>query len=120
MLQQSEEQSVLLTPAAARAARDIFAQRKLEGYALRVFVAGQGCCGPQYGLALEKDIRATDLTFETDGVKVVVDNISMESLRGASIDFVNDPQRGTGFLVSSPIAQEARNDCSSGCSSCGD
>ncbi len=40
-----------------------------------------------------------------NGVKVVVDEVSIDYLRGATIDFVNDPVRGAGFAVDSPMAQ---------------
>jgi len=46
-----------------------------------------------------------DTTFESNGVKVVVDNVSIDYLREATIDFINDPQHGAGFAVSSPNAK---------------
>jgi iron-sulfur cluster assembly accessory protein len=107
MLQQVENltQTITLTPGASKAVQDILSERKLEGYALRVYVAGSGCGGAQFGMALENNIRDTDLTFESNGVKVVIDEVSIDYLEGANIDFVNDPQRGAGFLVDSPSAQ---------------
>jgi iron-sulfur cluster assembly accessory protein len=107
MLQQVENltQTITLTPGASKAVQDILSERKLEGYALRVYVAGSGCGGAQFGMALENNIRDTDLTFESNGVKVVIDEVSIDYLQGANIDFVNDPQRGAGFLVDSPSAQ---------------
>jgi iron-sulfur cluster assembly accessory protein len=107
MLQQVENltQTITLTPGASKAVQDILSERKLEVYALRVYVAGSGCGGAQFGMALENNIRDTDLTFESNGVKVVIDEVSIDYLQGANIDFVNDPQRGAGFLVDSPSAQ---------------
>ncbi len=105
MLQEIETQLVSVTPSAAQAVRDVLAQRNLEGYALRVYVAGGGCCGVQFGMALDNNIRDVDKTFDTDGIQLVVDDVSMEYLRGASIDFVNDPVRGAGFVVDSPSAE---------------
>jgi iron-sulfur cluster assembly accessory protein len=81
-------------------------ERKLEGYALRVYLAGGGCCsGVSFGMALDNNFRDVDRTFESGGVKIVVDQTSMDYLQGASIDFINDPQRGAGFVVNSPTAQ---------------
>jgi iron-sulfur cluster assembly accessory protein len=97
--------TVMLTPAAAEAVKGILKERKLDGYALRVYVAGGGCCGVNFGMALDNNIRDVDTTFEANGVQVVVDETSIDYLRGASIDFVNDPVRGAGFAVDSPNAK---------------
>ena len=105
MLQEIETQLFTLTPAATQAVQDILAQRNLDGYALRVYVAGGGCCGVSFGMALDNNFRDVDTTFDLNGVKVVVDNVSIEHLHGASIDFVNDPERGAGFAVNSPNAK---------------
>jgi iron-sulfur cluster assembly accessory protein len=105
MLQELDVQTITLTPTASKAVSDILTERKLEGYALRVYVANGGCCGVNFGMALDNNIRDADFKFDTDGVQVVVDEVSMEYLRGAKIDFVNDPSRGAGFLVDSPNAK---------------
>src|SRR5574342_616246 len=100
-----EETTITLSAAASDAVKNILAERNLEGYALRVYVAGGGCCGVNFGMALDNNIRDVDMTFEANGVKVVVDEVSIDYLRGAKIDFVNDPVRGAGFAVDSPMAQ---------------
>ncbi|MBL8102310.1 MAG: iron-sulfur cluster assembly accessory protein [Anaerolineales bacterium] len=105
MLQEIETQLFTITPAASQAVKDILAQRNLEGYALRVYVAGGGCCGVNFGMALDNNFRDVDTTFESNGVKVVVDETSAEYLRNATVDFVNDPQHGAGFAVNSPNAK---------------
>jgi iron-sulfur cluster assembly accessory protein len=106
MLQDLELQTITLSDAAAKAIRDIVEERKLEGYALRVYMAGSGCCsGVSFGMALDNNVRDVDRTFDSGGVRVVVDQVSMDYLNGARIDFVNDPQRGAGFVVDSPSAQ---------------
>jgi iron-sulfur cluster assembly accessory protein len=105
MLQELDIQTIELTPAATKAVTDILTERKLEGYALRVYVAGGGCSGVNFGMALDNNIRDVDTTFKAAGFKVVIDEVSIDYLRGAKIDFVNDPERGAGFLVNSPSAQ---------------
>jgi iron-sulfur cluster assembly accessory protein len=114
---QTNTSTVSLSPAAAQAVQNILNEKNLEGYALRVYVAGGGCGGTQFGMALDNNIRDIDTTFESEGVKVVVDEVSIEYLLGASIDFVNDPQRGAGFVVDSPNAK-AHDHGSEGCA-CG-
>jgi iron-sulfur cluster assembly accessory protein len=114
---QTSTNTVSLSSAAAQAVKDIVNEKNLEGYALRVYVAGGGCSGPQFGMALDNNIRDIDTTFESEGVRVVVDEVSIDYLLGASIDFVNDPQRGAGFVVDSPNAK-AHNHGDEGCA-CG-
>lgn len=116
-----DTETIKLTPTASQAVKDIFAERNLEGYALRVYVAGGGCSGVQFGMALDNNFRDVDAIFDIDGVKVVVDNVSMDYLQGASIDFVNDPERGAGFAVDSPNAKshehgEGECGCGGSCS----
>ena len=118
MLQEIETQLFTLTPAASQAVKDILEQRKLEGYALRVYVAGGGCCGVNFGMALDNNFRDVDTTFDANGVQVVVDNVSIDYLRDATVDFVNDPQHGQGFAVSSPNAKSGHSHGESGCA-CG-
>jgi iron-sulfur cluster assembly accessory protein len=108
MLQELDLQTVTLTSSASKAVSEILTERKLEGYALRVYLAGGGCCGGvSFGMALDNNIREADQTFDSDGIKVVVDPASLDHLRGARIDYVTDPQRGAGFVVDSP-SLEAR------------
>lgn len=113
MLQEINTQVFSLTPAAGDAVRNILAERKLDGYALRVYVAGGGCCGVNFGMALDNNFRDVDTTFESEGVKVVVDEVSIDYLRDATVDFINDPMRGAGFAVSSPNAK-AGGSCACG------
>lgn len=103
---QIETQIFSVSPAAAQAVRAILTERKLDGYALRVFVSGGGCCGVQFGMALDNNIRDVDTAFDAEGIKLVVDEVSMDYLRGASVDYVNDPVRGAGFVVDSPNAKQ--------------
>src|SRR6266496_6032096 len=97
--------AITLTTAASDTIKNILAERNLEGYALRVYVAGGGCCSVNFGMALDNNFQDVDTTFEANGVRVVVDEMSIDYLRGATIDFVNDPVRGAGFAVDSPSAQ---------------
>jgi iron-sulfur cluster assembly protein len=117
MLQEIETKLFTLTPAASEAVKDILTQRKLDGYALRVYVSGGGCCGVNFGMALDNNFREADQTFENNGIKVVVDEVSIDYLRGATIDFVNDPQHGAGFAVNSPNAKS--HDHADGGCACG-
>jgi iron-sulfur cluster assembly accessory protein len=117
MLEQVQSDTITLTPTAAQAVQDLLAERQLEGYALRVFVQSGGCCGFQYGMALENNTAPGDRAFESEGVRVLVDEVSIGYLQGASIDFVDGPQ-GKGFLVNNPNVASSC-DCGSGESNAG-
>ena len=118
---------VTLTPSAVQAVRDLLAKRELTGYALRVFVSGGGCSGLQYGMALEGNIRDEDFTREFEDVKVVVDEVSINYLRGATVDYVENVM-GSGFKIENPNAVSScgcgssfrtKNDAGAGGGSCG-
>ncbi len=102
----TNQDTVTLTEPAVEAVRGILSEKNLEGYSLRVFVAGSSCCSVNFGMALDNNIGETDLIFKTQDVQLVVDDQSIEYLRGAKIDYINDPVRGSGFSVSSPSASK--------------
>jgi iron-sulfur cluster assembly protein len=116
---QTEPATISLSVAASDAVKNILAERNLEDYALRVYVAGGGCCGVNFGMALDNNIRDVDTIFEQNGVKLVVDEVSIDYLRGAKIDFINDPVRGAGFAVDSPSAQSHEHGHAHGEGGCG-
>ncbi len=121
MLKEAEE-VINISPAAVKAVQDIIDEKGMNGHGLRIYVSGSGCSGVQFGIALDDNINDTDTTVETDGVKVIVDHQSLEYARGASVDFINDPQKGTGFVISAPQAEHGGCSCGSNeeANSCGD
>ena len=106
MLNEIETQVIDISPAAAEAVHNILTERQLDGYALRVYVSSGGCCGVNFGMALDNNFRDVDTTFDANGIKLVVDGTSLDYLRGASIDFINDPVKGSGFVVNNPNQME--------------
>ncbi|MEZ4517584.1 MAG: iron-sulfur cluster insertion protein ErpA [Chloroflexota bacterium] len=102
-LDQVQTETINLTPAAVETVRNLLVQKNVPDYGLRVFVAGGGCSGLQYGMALEAEARPYDHVIETDGVKVFVDPTSMMYLNDATIDYVDDIMGG-GFKVDNPNA----------------
>ena len=68
---------------------------------LRMYVAGGGCSGFRYGLALDNKIHEGDEVVQANGVKVVIYPNSREYLDGSSIDYV-ESVAGSGFMVSNP------------------
>lgn len=71
---------------------------------VRVFVAGGGCSGLQYGMQIADEAPTSDdLVFDHEGVKVIVDSQSHQYLEGSSIDF-DDSLQGGGFKINNPNA----------------
>ncbi len=119
---------VTLTQAAAEAVREVVSQKNLEGYALRLFISGGGCSGYQYGLAMDSNIRPEDVVTEMGGIKLVVDEVSIKYLQGATVDYV-EGMTSSGFKIINPNAvsscscgqsfNSAEGEDSDGCSGCG-
>lgn len=91
-----------LTPSAAARVAAI-AERQGKPAMLRLSVEGGGCSGFQYKFGLAEAIEPDDAVAETAGVKLVVDAISLDLVRGASVDFV-ETLGGTAFRVENPQA----------------
>lgn len=99
----ADDDGVTLLPAAADKIRSLLAERNLTSHGLRVFVAGGGCSGMQYGMAIEKEAGEFDTIIESNGVKVFVDPTSMMYLGGSTVDYV-DNLMGGGFRIENPNA----------------
>jgi len=109
-------QAVFLTPAAAEVVRGLMKDNDLDDtYALRIYVAGRGCSGYQYGMALDNRSQEDDFVFESEGLKVIVDAESLQYMGGSRIDYIDD-ERGKGFLIENPNRPPA---CSCEGDSCG-
>lgn len=92
-----------VTPLAASKIHELLQARNIPDYALRVFVAGGGCSGLQYGMAFEGNPQEYDTLIEAEGVKLVIDPTSMMYIGGATIDYI-DSLMGGGFRIDNPNA----------------
>ena len=75
-----------VSESAAKRITVLIAQDGDTGLMLRLSVSGGGCSGFQYGFSFDKNQQQDDHLFERDGVKVVVDDTSLDLLAGAEID----------------------------------
>ncbi|HLX39864.1 MAG TPA: iron-sulfur cluster insertion protein ErpA [Ktedonobacteraceae bacterium] len=101
--QSAVETSILsITPTAAEKVRELLEQENDPSLALRIFVAGGGCSGLQYGMTLD-EMQDGDTTVEQSGIKVLVDEMSLGYINGSQIDYV-DSLMGAGFTVNNPNA----------------
>lgn len=95
-----------VTETAASRISELLVEEGRLGAGLRVFVQGGGCSGFQYGLMIDEGEgdAESDQVFEVNGVKLLVDPISLRYLSGAEVDFV-DNNMGGGFTIKNPNAK---------------
>lgn len=91
----------LSASAAARVA--VIAAKQGKPAILRLSVEGGGCSGFQYKFGLADAVESDDSVAETDGVKLAVDSISLDLVRGCTVDFI-DNLGGAAFKVDNPNA----------------
>lgn len=95
-------ETLTLTPAAAQRVAWI-AEKQSKPAILRLSVEGGGCSGFQYKFDLAAAPEGDDAVSETEGVKLVVDPVSLELVSGSVVDFV-ESLGGAAFRVENPQA----------------
>jgi iron-sulfur cluster assembly accessory protein len=97
---------IQVTETAAEKINELLTEENKTGAGLRVFVQGGGCSGFQYGLMIDEGDgdAESDQVFEVNGVKLLVDPISLRYLKNAEVDFV-DNNMGGGFTIKNPNAK---------------
>ena len=99
----SPEAPLHLTPQAVEMAKHALAKEGLEGWALRVGVIGGGCSGFSYTMSFDEKPKADDAVLEVDGLRILVDEMSLRYLGGMTIDYVTG-LHGAGFKFLNPNA----------------
>lgn len=94
---------ITLSPSAANKLLGLMQEKQLDNHALRVFVAGGGCSGLQYGMTFDDETNPGDTEFDVNGLKVRVDPMSARYVQGANIDY-QDSLMGGGFKIDNPNA----------------
>jgi iron-sulfur cluster insertion protein len=97
------ERRVGLSESAAKRIAWLITQEGDPALMLRLSVSGGGCSGFQYGFSFDNARQADDHIFERDGVKMLVDDTSLDLLAGAEVDYVED-MVGSSFQVKNPNA----------------
>jgi iron-sulfur cluster assembly accessory protein len=98
----ADSADIALTPSAAARVATI-AGKQGKPAILRLAVDGGGCAGFQYRFGLADEIEAGDLAVEQDGVTLVVDEITLDLVRGGAVDYV-ESLGGSAFQVTNPNA----------------
>ena len=99
----STTQQISITENAAKRVEELIAGEKAENLMLRVTVSAGGCSGFEYSFDLEMSKNSDDKVFEDKGIKVVVDEMSLELLDGSEVDYVDDLS-GAAFRLNIPNA----------------
>lgn len=94
---------VSLTPSASEKLLGLMREKQMDNHALRVFVAGGGCSGLQYGMTFDDETHEGDTEFVVNGLMVRVDPMSARYVQGANIDY-QDSLMGGGFKIENPNA----------------
>ena len=74
-----------------------------EGSFFRISVLGGGCSGFQYDFSFEKNPNNDDLVFEQNNVKYLIDKVSIDFIKGSSLEFVSELS-GSNFKIENPNA----------------
>ena len=99
----STAQEIKVTESAAQRVSELIASEGNQKLMLRVAVSAGGCSGFEYGFNLDKDQNDDDKIFEAHGIKIVVDETSLELLSGSTVDYVDD-LAGASFRLKIPNA----------------
>src|SRR5256884_5530794 len=98
----TETSLITMTPTAAGKVRDLIVQENDPSLALRIFVAGGGCSGLQYGMTLDEE-QDGDTVITQGEFKVLGDEMSLGYINGSEVDYV-DSLMGARFTVTNPNA----------------
>ncbi len=108
---------ISLTERAATEIKAVMEQNNATDAYLRVAVAGHGCHGMNYQLGLDPEVSEPDSVYESFGVKIAIDGISLSMMEGSTIAYM-ESEDGAGFSIENPndVPEEG---CSGGCAGCG-
>jgi iron-sulfur cluster assembly accessory protein len=112
-----------ITEKAAEKAKAILEVEGKDNWGIRIFVAGESCCGSSYSLDLQEEQRPDDEVVEKNGLKVFMDKHTLETLTGRLFDYYVG-EEGEGFIFTGGVSAcgaggSACGADNSGCSSCG-
>ncbi|WP_295389493.1 iron-sulfur cluster insertion protein ErpA [uncultured Thiodictyon sp.] len=99
----SPDSPLIFTSSAAAKVARLIVEEGNPDLMLRVYIQGGGCSGFQYGFTFEESLQDGDTQVVTDGVRLLVDPMSMQYLMGAEIDYTEGLQ-GSQFVIRNPNA----------------
>jgi iron-sulfur cluster assembly accessory protein len=103
---------VTITEEAEKFITDLLDKNQKTGYGIKIYVAGFACSGPQFGMSFQEKEQDGDIIDSTaKGFKMYYDEETKKELDECVIEFIDDPNFGTGLTI--------RNPNFNGCASCG-
>lgn len=100
-----------ISDAASEKIKEVLKAEGKEGWGIRLYMAGGGCC-TSYGIDLAEQATEGDETIEKNGAKVFVDKQTIEAVGDMTVDFVDTGEQ-QGFVLTG-----GKSSCGPGCSSC--
>ena len=103
---------VKITEAAESFINELLVKNQKTGFGIKIYLSGIACSGPQFGMSFQEGVAEGDITDNSaKGFEMYYDKETEEALEGCVIEFIDDPNFGTGLTIRDPNF--------SGCSSCG-
>jgi len=102
---------VKITADAEKFINDLLEKNQKIGYGVKIYLSGIACSGPQFGMSFQNGAPEGDIVDNSAKFEMYYDKETQEALEGCVIEFIDDPNFGTGLTI--------RNPNFSGCSSCG-
>lgn len=93
----------VLSDNATKKVSHLIAEEGNDNLKLRVYITGGGCSGFQYGFTFDEQENDDDTSITNEGVKVLIDSMSIQYLAGAEIDYKEDIT-GAQFIIRNPNA----------------
>ncbi|MDR0523048.1 MAG: iron-sulfur cluster assembly accessory protein [Candidatus Methanoplasma sp.] len=104
---------VKITPDAEKFIMDLLDKNQKKGHGIKVYLSGFACSGPQFGMSFQDGAKDGDCVDKTaSGFEMYYDSETEKALKDCVIEFIDDPNFGTGLSIRNP-------DFGGGCSSCG-
>ena len=102
----AQDKTIIISDSASRRIAEMMAAENKSNLLFRISVNGGGCSGFQYSFSFDDTRGEDDVVFERDGIRVVVDEISLEFVKGSEIAYVED-LIGSYFKMENPNATAA-------------
>ena len=91
---------------------DLLEKNGRVGYGIKIYITGFACSGPQFGMSFQKEPgEGENVDKVANGFDIYYDDETKEELDKCVIEFIDDPNFGTGLTI--------RNPNFTGCASCG-
>jgi len=94
---------VQITPDAEKFISDLLEKNQKVGYGIKIYLSGIACSGPQFGMSFQEGIADGDIVDSSaSGFDIYYDEDTKEALEGCIVEFVDDPNFGTGLTIRDP------------------